>query len=119
MVSVILSLDAGAEDLQIRQQQGVIGLRRHRLERIANEAFQQGGLLTVEDIANRLLNWRENPQQGFGLFERAKHCFTLRSIIKDMGRAISHRTLIIKEWLLVLLYQIEKRDGLFCYMAKY
>jgi hypothetical protein len=28
----------------------------------------------------------------------------LRSIIKDMGRAISHRTLIIKEWLSGLEY---------------
>ena len=101
MVSVILSLDAGAEDLQIRQQQGVIGLRRHRLERIANEAFQQGGLLTVEDIANRLLNCGEKTLNRDLAFLKGQNIvLPLRSIIKDMGRAISHRTLIIKEWLL-------------------
>jgi uncharacterized protein DUF1670 len=60
MLSVILTLDAGEEDLQVREHQGVQGLRRQRLERIVNEAFQQGGLLTVEDIANRLLNCGEH-----------------------------------------------------------
>lgn len=59
MVSVILTLDAGEEDLKTRQKDGVIGLRRKRFQRVANEAFQQGGLLTVEDIANRLLNCGE------------------------------------------------------------
>jgi len=56
MVTVVLTLDAGEEDLQVRERLGVQGLRRHRLQRIVTEAFQQGGLLTVEDIANRLLN---------------------------------------------------------------
>ena len=56
MLSVILTLDAGADDLTVKQEQGVIGLRRHRLQRVCYEAFQQGGLLTVEDVAHRLLN---------------------------------------------------------------
>ena len=58
-VTVVLTLDAGAEDLEIRKQGGVVGLRRHRLQRVCVEAFQQGGLLTVEDLANRLLNCGE------------------------------------------------------------
>ena len=56
MVSVILTLDAGEEDLQVKKQQGIQGLRRHRLQRIAHKAFQQGRVLTVEDTAKRLLN---------------------------------------------------------------
>ena len=42
MVSVILTLDAGEEDLEIRQHSGATGMRRHRFQSIANEAFQQG-----------------------------------------------------------------------------
>lgn len=101
MVSAILTLDAGEEDLLIRQQEGVIGLRRHRLQRIANEAFQQGGVLTVEDIANRLLNCGEKTIVR-DLVELNKQGITLplRSVVKDMGRAITHRTAIIKQWLL-------------------
>jgi hypothetical protein len=50
MVSVVLTLDAGEEDLHVKEHHGVPGLRQHRLQRIVNEAFQQGGLLTVVSV---------------------------------------------------------------------
>ncbi|HNX79025.1 MAG TPA: DUF1670 domain-containing protein [Prolixibacteraceae bacterium] len=101
MVSVILTLDAGHEDLQVRQQQGVIGLRRFRLQRIANEAFQQGGLLTVEDIADRLLNCGEKTIcRDLAALNKQGILLPLRSVVKDMGRAVTHRTTIVKQWLL-------------------
>ena len=99
-VTVILTLDAGAEDLEIRKERGVVGLRRHRLQRVCVEAFQQGGLLTVEDLANRLLNCGERT------LARDLRCLReegivppLRSVIKDMGRTLSHRCVVVKEWL--------------------
>lgn len=101
MVSVILTLDAGEEDLMIRKQQGVIGLRRFRLQRIANEAFQQGGLLTVEDIADRLLNCGEKTiGRDLAALNKDEIILPLRSVVKDMGKAITHRTTIVKQWLL-------------------
>lgn len=101
MVSVILTLDAGAKDLEVRKHQGVIGLRRYRFQRIVNEAFQQGGLLTVEDIANRLLNCGEKTlNRDLAALKEQDIILPLRSTIIDMGRSITHRTLIIKEWLL-------------------
>jgi len=101
MVSVILTLDAGAEDLEIRKHQGVIGLRRHRFQRIANEAFQQGGLLTVEDIANRLLNCGEKTLgRDLSALKERNIVLPLRSTVIDIGRSITHRSLIVKEWLL-------------------
>jgi hypothetical protein len=101
METVVLTLDAGADDLQVREHAGVIGLRRHRLERIATEAFQQGGLLTVEDIANRLLNCGERTlTRDIKALKDNDICLPLRSTIKDMGRSISHREMIVKYWLL-------------------
>lgn len=100
MVTVILTMNDDENDLLIREKEGVVSLRQHRLQRIAEETFQQGGLLTVEDIAYRLFNCgmrtisrdiKELKEKGIVL--------PLRSIVKDMGRAISHRSLIIKEWL--------------------
>lgn len=38
--TVVLTLDGG-ENLEVREKGGVAGLRRHRLERISIEAFQQ------------------------------------------------------------------------------
>lgn len=46
-----LTLDAGEVDRQTRRQGGVAQLRQHRLARLAEEAFQQGGLLTLEDLS--------------------------------------------------------------------
>lgn len=100
MVSVILTLDGGEEDLMIREKTDVQGLRRHRLQRMVNEAFQQGGLLTVEDIANRLLNCGERTVcRDIKSFKDQGVVLPLRSTIRDMGRALTHRALIIKEWL--------------------
>jgi len=100
MKTVVLTLDAGGADLSVRRKNGVIGLRRHRLERIANECFQQGGLLTVEDIANRLLNCGERTVvRDIKALKDAGICLPLRSTIKDMGRSVSHREMIVKYWL--------------------
>jgi hypothetical protein len=100
MISVVLTLDAGEEDLIIREHHGVKGLRQHRLERMVNEAFQQGGLLTVEDLANRLLNCGERTIcRDIKDFKGLGIVLPLRSTIRDMGKSVTHRALIIKHWL--------------------
>ncbi len=100
MVSVILTLDAGAEDLQIKEHLGVEALRRHRLERMCHEAFQQGGLLTLEDLAHRLLNCGERTLcRDLAILRKKRVVLPLRSQIKDMGRSLSHRSLIVESWL--------------------
>jgi hypothetical protein len=55
-VTVLLTLDAGQEDFQIRLAHGVEGLRRARILRVTAEAREQGGLLSYEDRAFRLFN---------------------------------------------------------------
>jgi hypothetical protein len=55
-VTVVLTLDAGPDDYQVRVTHGVDGLRRARILRMTSEAREQGGLLTYEDLGYRLLN---------------------------------------------------------------
>lgn len=99
-VTVVLTLDAGEEDLQVRRKWGISGLRRHRVQRMTHEAFQQGGLLTAEDLAYRLLNCGQRTiSRDLKALKASNIIVPLRSTIKDMGRAISHRTLIIEHWL--------------------
>lgn len=100
MKTVILTLDGGEEDLVVRQKQGVIALRRHRLQRMCNEAFQQDGLLTIEDLANRLLNCGERTlTRDLAALKEEGIILPLRSTIKDMGRSITHRAEIVRLWL--------------------
>lgn len=98
-VSVILTINDDKEDLPIKKEQGVVALRQHRLSRVSNEAFMQGGLLTVEDIANRIFCCGERTIIRDLKDLREQGIFVpLRSTIKDMGRTLSHRSLIVKEW---------------------
>jgi hypothetical protein len=55
-VPVMLTFDAGHDDLEVRAWRGVTGLRRTRILRMCCQAREQGGLLSYEDLAYRLLN---------------------------------------------------------------
>jgi hypothetical protein len=56
MVTVRLTLDSGLDDFDVRIRDGVEGLRRARILRMTAEACDQGGVLSYEDLAFRLLN---------------------------------------------------------------
>jgi len=97
---VVLTLEDLQEDLPVRRAGGVLALRRHRLVRVAHEALQQGGLLTLEDVAYRLFNCGQRTLCRDLQALRRKHVeVPLRSTIKDMGRTLSHRRLIVQHWL--------------------
>jgi len=107
---VTLTFDAGESDLQVRKDGGVIALRRHRFLRVAEEAFQQGGLFTLEAMAN-LFNCAVRTLVT-DLAEIRKNGITppLRSTVKDMGRAVTHRRLIVEKWLSGKEYSDVARD---------
>jgi hypothetical protein len=96
---VVLTLDAANEDLDTRREKGVIGLRRKRFVRICEEAFQQGGLLTVERVADLFNCAVRTLVSDLAALRKESITPPLRSTVKDMGRAITHRSLIIENWL--------------------
>jgi hypothetical protein len=57
-VEVTLTVDAGAEDAEVKERDGIEGLRRGRILRLTAEALEQGGLLTYSlafrDIGNEV-----------------------------------------------------------------
>ena len=98
-VTVTLTLTDDKEDLPIRKQAGVVGLRRHRIQRICQQALDQGGLLTVEDLAYRIFNCGPRTIcRDLQYFRDNDTFIPLRSTVKDIGRTLSHRVLIIKQW---------------------
>ena len=101
---VTLTLHAGVEDLDFRKSRSVPALRRRRLGRMAEEAFQQGGLLTLEDLANLFNCGVRTLVEDLRALRQDKLLVPLRSTVKDMGRAVTHRRLIISLWLEGLEY---------------
>ena len=98
-VTVTLTLNDDKEDLAIRKTYGLVALRRHKIQRICQEAFDQGGLLTVEDLAYRIFSCGYRTIcRDLEYFRNQGIFIPLRSTVKDMGRTLSHRLLIIKLW---------------------
>lgn len=100
LVRVKLTLDEPA-DLDVRQEGGVVGLRRHRLVRLCTEALQQGAVLSLEDLAFRIMNVGQRTLcSDLKALRDAGIEPPLRSTVKDMGRTLSHRRKIVETWLL-------------------
>jgi len=101
---VTLTLHAGDEDIDARRTGSVPILRQKRLCRMCQEAFQQGGLLTLEDLANLFNCGVRTLVNDLAAMRKKKITPPLRSSVKDMGRAITHRLQIITLWLQGLEY---------------
>jgi hypothetical protein len=104
MVPVILTLYAGEADYKFRKAQkdkkGITTLRRKQIERMAQEALDQGALLTAEDLAFRIFNC------GLRTISRDLQALTeqgiivpLRSQQQDIGRAVTHRLQAVELYL--------------------
>jgi len=96
---VTLTLYAGPEDNRLRERHGVGGIRRRRVVRMAEEAFQQGGLLTLEDLAALLNCGLRTLVRDLEDLRKEGVVPPLRSTVKDMGRSLTHRRLIVELWL--------------------
>jgi len=96
---VTLTLHAGKEDADARRNGSVPELRRKRLCRMCREAFQQGGLLTLEDLADLFNCGVRTLVDDLAALRGQGVVPALRSTVKDMGRAVTHRRLIVALWL--------------------
>jgi DNA-binding CsgD family transcriptional regulator len=68
------------------------------------ETFQQGGLLTLEDLANLFNCAVRTLVADLAALRREGLTLPLRSTVKDMGRAITHRRQIVELWMQGLEY---------------
>jgi hypothetical protein len=103
MVPVVLTLYAGDEDFQYRLAQGANGataLRRRQIARMAQEALDQGALVTAEDLAFRIFNCGlRTISRDLKALAAEGLVVPLRSQQKDAGRALSHRVQAVELYL--------------------
>lgn len=102
MVPIVLTLYA-SDDYQYRvanKAKGVAALRQRQLVRMAQEALDQGALLTAEDLGFRIFNC------GLCTISRDLKALAAQGIVvplrsqqKDAGRALSHRVQAVELYL--------------------
>jgi hypothetical protein len=98
-VEVTLTVDAGAEDMAVRAREGAEGLRQGRILRLTEEALEQGGVLTQEDLARVLSVHRRTIARDVKVLKAAGHVIQTRGFVKGVGRGQTHKVRVIELWL--------------------
>jgi hypothetical protein len=92
---VILTLDNGIEDTEILTSYGRLALRRAKIIRLTEEALEQQGVLSQEDISKYLNCTVRTIQRDIkGLKKEGQEVIT-RGYLHNIGRCQSHKVRII------------------------
>ncbi len=94
-VSVKLTLHKPEEDLPVYRERGLHGLRQHKITRITNEAIDQGGVLSYEDVAAILTCSVVTIKRDMSAMRRRGIILPSRGWRHEMGRGQTHKTQIL------------------------
>jgi len=98
-VEITLTVDAGAQDMEVQARQGRESVRRGRILRMLDEGLEQGGVLTEEDLGRVLHVTRRTIERDVQVLRAEGHLIQTRGHIKGVGRGQSHKVRIIELWL--------------------
>ncbi len=98
-VSVKLTLHNPEEDLPVYKKFGLRGLRHHKIIRITNEAIDQGGVLSYEDIAFSLTTSVVTVKRDMSQMRKKGNILPSRGWRHEMERGQKHKTQILELYL--------------------
>jgi len=98
-VTVRLKLIDLNTDLEVLADYGLAGLRRHRLARMTRQAYDQGALLSYEDLAMILTTSPATVKRDVYHLKHQGMFIMTRGAKHDMGPGLSHKTVIIDLYL--------------------
>jgi len=96
-VEVTLTVDA--EDAGVGGREKAEGLRQGRILRLTEEALEQGGILTQEDLARALGVTARTIRRDVRSLKREGHLIQTRGFVKGVGRGQTHKVRVIELWL--------------------
>ena len=108
---VILTLDQGLEDIEILQEFGRISLRRLKIQRLTEEAIEQQGVLSQEDLSKYLSCTVRTIQRDISSLKQEGAVVTTRGYLHNIGRGQTHKSKIIGMYLDGLTYSEIKQKS--------
>lgn len=93
-ITVRLRLIDFNSDLEVLANFGLAGLRRHRLARVTKQAYDQGALLSYEDLAMILSTSPSTVKRDARALRQQGKFIMTRGLKQDMGPGLSHKTII-------------------------
>ncbi len=103
-VQVTLTLDNGVDDLNVLRESGPKALRQLKILRLTEEAWQQQGTLTQEDLARILQVSVRTIRYDIQELLKDGNVIHTRGYDHDIGRSLSHKSHIIDLYLSGLTY---------------
>jgi hypothetical protein len=82
-------------DFEALANYGLAGLRRHRIERLTRQAYDQGALLTYEDLALLLTTSPATVKRDIFFLRKYGKFIMTRGSKLDMGPGLSHKSIIL------------------------
>jgi hypothetical protein len=99
LVPVVLRVIAMDEDREVLREHGAIALRRSKVMRISEEAREQGGVLTQEDLGVLIgCDERTIRRDVKELKKMGVHVPT-RGFLHDIGPTLTHKAQAVRHWL--------------------
>jgi biotin operon repressor len=98
-ITIKLTLANLNSDLQTLAETGLAGLRRHRLQRLSKEAYDQGTTLSYEDLAVLLTTSPATVKRDARALRNQGFFIMSRGWKQDMGPGLSHKTQILDLYL--------------------
>lgn len=109
-VTVTLTRDNGKEDDKVRRYYGPSALRQVRICRLTEEALDQGGILSQEDLADILAVDVRTIRRDVRSLKDAGLIIKTRGIYHDIGPSVSHKVWIVSLYLQFKTYsEISRR----------
>ena len=106
---VVLTLNNGLEDMSNLQQFGRSGLRQVIIQRIIDEAIEQEGVLSQEDLSYYLNCSQRTIKRDIQAIRERGVTVTTRGVLHNVGRGQTHKAEIIKLYLEDYTYSEIKR----------
>ncbi|MCR4406628.1 MAG: DUF1670 domain-containing protein [Anaerolineae bacterium] len=83
----------------MKRREKAEGLRRGRILRLTEEALEQGGVLTQEDLARVLKVDARTIRRDMSILQAEGHLVHTRGAVKGVGRGQTHKVRVIELWL--------------------
>jgi hypothetical protein len=99
LVPTSLSVIDVEKDRAVLREHGAVALRQSKLMRISEEAREQGGILTQEDLGVLLACDERTIRRDIKALRAKGIHVSTRGYVQDIGPTLSHKGLAIRHWL--------------------
>jgi len=87
------------KDLNQKAASRLMEVRRRRMLRFCDQALDQGGVLSQEDLAVLLMSDVKTIRRDIATLKKTGVVVPTRGTVKDIGPGVTHRELVVRQWM--------------------